>query len=86
MKRTASAAKVKRSGIRAVDQGTVYDVTGKMRWLTREIESGKQGHITDVLIVTRASNGQIGSFAFGTSHRERAHHMITTVKNRLEPA
>lgn len=82
----ATALAVKKSGIRAIDRGTVYDLTGKLRWLTRDIESGKHGHITDVVIISRAANGSIGSFYFGNEPRERAHYMVSTVKNRLEPS
>lgn len=86
MKRLASADKVNKSRIRAIDQGTVYDVTGKMREITRRIEQGKEGTITDVVIILRGSNGSIGSFHYGTGSRERSHHMVDTTKNRLEPA
>lgn len=80
-------AKLKaKHGIRAIDQGTPYDLTGKLRWLARDIESGKQGDITDIVVITRERNGQIGSFGWGTGFRAQAHHMVSTVKNRLEPS
>ena len=86
MKRTASEAKVKNSRIRAIDQGTVYDVVGSMRQVVRRIENGKEGRITDAIVILRGSNGSIGSFHYGTGTRERSHYMVETVKNRLEPA
>lgn len=73
-------------GIRAIDQGPPYDLTGKMRWLARSIDRGDEGDITDVVVITRARNGKIGSFGWGPNFRETAHHMVSTVKNRLEPS
>ena len=73
-------------GIRAIDEGTPYDITGKMRWLARRIDHGEEGDITDVVVITRNRNGQIGSFGWGTGFRAQAHHMVSTVKNRLEPS
>jgi hypothetical protein len=73
-------------GIRAIDEGTPYDITGKMRWLARRIDHGDEGDITDVVVITRNRNGQIGSFGWGTGFRAQAHHMVSTVKNRLEPS
>jgi hypothetical protein len=49
------------SRLRAIDQGTPYDATGRMvKWL-RELRSGKLGRCTDVLMVARviiAENGE----------------------------
>jgi hypothetical protein len=39
--------------LRVIDQGTAYDVSGRMiRW-ARELRTGKLGRCTDVLIVAR---------------------------------
>jgi hypothetical protein len=35
----------KRSGIRAINKGTSYDVPGKLRKLAREIEKGMHGEV-----------------------------------------
>jgi hypothetical protein len=76
----------KKSSIRAIDKGTIYDVTGKLRSITRTIERGEEGHITDAIVIIRRDNGSIGSFHLGSGNRERTHHMVCTVQNRLEPA
>jgi hypothetical protein len=73
-------------GIRAIDQGTPYDVTGKMRWLARRIDHGDEGDITDVIVITRNRNGNISSFGWGPNFRATSHYMVSTVKNRLEPS
>jgi hypothetical protein len=77
---------MRKHSIRCVDQGTVYDVTGKMRSLVRSIENGEEGTITDVVIIARRNNGSIGSYHYGHGNHELAHWMVSTVKNRLEPS
>jgi hypothetical protein len=84
--KTANEKKVRSSRLRTVDQGTTYDVTGKLRWLARAIDRGDEGDITDAVVITRSANGSIGSFHWGKGNRERSHHMVSTVKNRLEPS
>jgi hypothetical protein len=61
------------SKLRVIDEGTPYDVTGRMiRW-AREIRTGKLGRCTDVLIVARCI-GPDGiayeHFSNGTGTRE----------------
>ena len=41
---------VKKSGIRAIDKGTCYDVPGKLRKLAREIEKGKHGEVRGAIV------------------------------------
>lgn len=51
---------VKKSGIRAIDRGTRYDVSGKLRAMARAIEAGKYGDVKHaVLGVTYAQNNDI---------------------------
>lgn len=54
--------KPKRGGIRAIDQGTNYDVPGKLRRLVHQIEKGEHGIATDVVCAVRyvGLNGKIG--------------------------
>ena len=75
----------KRRNIRAIDEGTIYDVTGKMRAMVREMERGEEGTITDAVIIIRRNNGSIGTRHFGPGGREIAHWMVSTAKGRLEP-
>lgn len=81
----AGEKNVRKSRLRAIDQGTIYDVTGNMRRLARAIDRGDEGEITDAVVITRRSNGSIGSYHYGPGPRERSHHMVSTVKKRLEP-
>jgi hypothetical protein len=45
----ARKLKMKRSGIRAIDQGTSYDISAKLRKLAREIECGKHGEVRGIV-------------------------------------
>lgn len=77
--------------IRAIDQGTVYDKTGRMRKLVRDIESGKHGAVTDIVccIAHRDHNGRgigVTAFHFGPGGAPTAHWILSTAKNSLEPA
>lgn len=76
----------KKAKLRAIDRGTVYDVPGEMKALARSIDRGEHGEVTDCVVIVRNSDGHIGSFNYGRGNRERAHHMVSTVKNRLEPS
>ena len=40
----------KRSGLRAIDKGTSYDIPGKLRRLTHEIENGKHGDVRGIVL------------------------------------
>ena len=72
--------------LRAIDQGTRYDITGLLRRQARAIERGEHGHITDAVLITRDTDGRVRSFHFGTNSAERSHWMAATVANRMEPA
>jgi hypothetical protein len=78
--------KVKRSGIRAIDQGTLYDIPGMLRRYAREIEHGRHGEVRNAILILAKSNNQLDSFHLGKDDRIRSHWMVTTIKNRLEPA
>jgi hypothetical protein len=47
-------AKLRRGAkLRQIDKGNCYDITRRMRKLIHEIESGKHGEVTDVVIAVR---------------------------------
>jgi hypothetical protein len=77
--------KAKRN-IRAIDKGTLYDVPGMLRQYARGIEKGEFGEVRNGVLILSTTNNQVNSFAVGTEDRIRAHWMVSTVKNRLEPA
>ena len=39
--------------IRRIDRGTRYDITGNLRKLVRDIESGKLGQVRDIVFAIR---------------------------------
>jgi hypothetical protein len=51
---------LRKSRLRAIDQGTPYDATGRMIKWARELRSGKLGRCTDVLIVARTIKMETG--------------------------
>jgi hypothetical protein len=51
---------LRKSRLRAIDQGTPYDATGRMIKWARELRSGKLGRCTDVLIVARTIKTETG--------------------------
>ena len=66
------------SKLRAIDSGSVYDVTGKLRRLVHQIESDKLGKVTDVIAAIRRVDGagtQIKTIFVGTSQPEVLHYM-----------
>jgi len=80
---------MKKASIRAIDQGTLYDVTGKLRQLTREIERGERGKVRNVVIILeqiKPDSTRIAVCHYGESSRATAHWMTATALNRMEPA
>jgi len=79
-----------RSKLRAINHGTRYDVIGNLRSLVREMETGKIAP-RDVVVITREGltpnkSCKVGVHHFGTGSTEDIHWMISTAKNRVEPA
>lgn len=76
--------------LRAINEGTNYDITGNMRKLIRRIENGEIAP-RDVLVVTReiVSNNmscKVVLHHYGPGSTEEIHWMLSTAKNRIEPA
>lgn len=81
----------KHSSLRAINQGTRYDLTGQLRRLARAIERGEEGEVRNILIAFTSENGgdksaSVKAFHYGTGTIGDAHWIASTVKNRLEPA
>jgi len=80
--------------IRAIDTGTVYDIPGNLRRLTRAIECGQEGRVTNLVVIfdTEGTSSEwhlkqnVIVKHFGTGDRKDAHWLVSTAKNRLEPA
>jgi hypothetical protein len=82
--------KAKRS-IRAIDQGTLYDIPGKLRHLARAIENGEVGSVRNgIVLLSTFEEGSfrksIKMYAVGPDSLEEMHWMVATLKNRLEPS
>lgn len=66
------------SKLRAIDKGTCYDVPGKLRRLVHEIESGKHGDVTDVVVAIRCiknNKASLNSIFTGKSQPEVLQYM-----------
>jgi len=55
---------MKKSGIRAIDKGTSYDVPGKLRRLAHEIKKGFHGEVRGAIvgILTQADGGMRANY------------------------
>ena len=78
-----------KSSLRAINKGTRYDITGKMRNLIRRIESGEIAP-RDILVVTSEPTGpnrsnKIILHHMGFGSTEEIHWMLSTAKGRIEP-
>jgi hypothetical protein len=76
--------------LRIINRGTRYDVSGKLRSLVREIECGQIAP-RDVVVITREFSGnnkscKVGLRHYGTGSPEDIHWMLSTARNRVEPA
>jgi hypothetical protein len=91
VKKTAKTERVKKSGIRAVNQGFRYDITGSLRSLTRQIERGAYGKIGNMAVVFDTHNG-VNEYAtvelkhYGPGSEAEVHWLLSTAKKRMEPA
>lgn len=48
--------KKRNMSIRPINKGTVYDIPGNMKRLSREIEKGEYGAVSDVLTVVKGTD------------------------------
>jgi hypothetical protein len=78
------------SGIRAIDNGTRYDITGNLRRLTRDIENGEISPRDVVIVATETTemnkSATIILRHYGNGTIEDIHWMLSTAKNRIEPS
>jgi hypothetical protein len=71
------------SKLRPINKGSVYDVTGKLRKLVHEIESGKHGDVTDVIAAIRCVKDKrtdVQTIFLGTSQPEVLHYMASRLE------
>jgi hypothetical protein len=88
----AQRQKVKRSGLRAIDAGTRYDLTGNLRRMAREIERGEHGDVSNIVLVAQKKGpldrgrGSCYVAHYGAGTTPEVHWMLATAMNRIEPA
>lgn len=74
--------------LRAIDQGTRYDVTGMLRKLERKIERGEQGKVSDVMVIVRTveDGGGVGVevFHYGNGGIDKAYYMVDSAKGQIQ--
>ena len=80
----------KKTKLQAIDKGTRYDVTGMLTKLTREIARVEHGEVGDVIVLLRQTKNNcspgIHMRHFGNGTMPDIHYMLSTAKNRIEPA
>ena len=80
----------KRNNLRVIDRGTRYDVSGNLRRLVRQMESGEVKPRDVVILTTQTTRNNASPTVtlhhFGCGSTEDIHWMLATAKNRIEPA
>lgn len=80
----------RKTNLRVIDRGTRYDVTGGLRGLVRQIESGEVKPRNVVVVTTQIlknnASPAVTVHHFGQGTTEDIHWMLLTAQNRLEPA
>ncbi len=90
--KTVSAEKVKKSKLRSIGAGTINDVGGSLQRFSRALNQGKHGDVRDVIIIARKMGAEPNCYPqivmehYGTGTIEAVHWMVSTAKNRIEPA
>lgn len=76
----------KKTKLRAIDKGTVYDIPGKLINLARQIRSGEMPGCSDVMVVAKTHERDgyhYHVFGFGRGEPAVQHHMLATGAERL---
>lgn len=78
-----NARSLRSSKIRPINKGTLYDISGRLRKLVHEIESGKHGEVTDLVASIRCvkdGKTSIRTMFTGTSQPEILHYMASRLE------
>lgn len=75
----------KKTSMRAIDRGTVYDIAGKLKNLARSIESGEIVCATDAIVVIRCGRDgrDYRTFGFGQGDPAEQHLMASVFASRM---
>ena len=81
--------KARRPAIRAIDQGTRYDISGNLRKFVRRLEQGQLKNVKEVIVLTRMISPPDGIrtlevWSAGETSVESAHWMMESAKRRIE--
>jgi hypothetical protein len=77
---------IKKPKLFAITQGTLYDVPMRLKKLSRDIEHGTYGRVTDSVVILRfIENGRLGvqGYHFGPSSIEIVQGMAQRIATRL---
>lgn len=85
---------IKKAKLRAIDQGTRYDITGQLRRLVRDLESGRHGQVKHVVVGIKSyvdDNPKdhrpiFTTFAFGNSSMAENAYTTDMMKRRITGA
>lgn len=81
------SAKLRRGAkLRPINKGNAYDISGRLRRLIRQIESGKHGEVTDVVLALRSikeSKSQVITAYYGFSQPEVLHYMASKLEKEV---
>lgn len=73
----------KRRSIRAIDQGTVYDIPGRLITVARDIHKATPARVTDATVILRREDGSVDSYHLGPGGRELQHWMASAITKKL---
>lgn len=78
--------KRKHARLRAIDQGTIYDIAGRLITFARDIRKAEgEQRVTDATLIFHRVDGSVASYHVGPGGRELQHWMVGTISKRLEP-
>lgn len=72
----------RKRSIRAIDQGTMYDIPGMLRKAARTIARDPR-NVTDVVLIERRADGSTGGYHWGTGGVDRAYWMASQAAEGL---
>jgi hypothetical protein len=75
-----------RQKVQSIQQGSYYDIPGRIKRMGRSIESGEYGDVTDALVILRYHDEgrlNVKGFHYGTSNVEVAQSMCSRIFTRL---
>lgn len=72
--------------IRAIDDGTIYDVAGSLEKLAQHVRDERYGKISEAVVVLRGEDGSkrvLEGFFYGIASGDTAYVMLEKMQNRI---